>query len=256
VSLADIADTLEEAMFADSLLDSHWAGRSRRGWATLASFAFEGIALALLLLLPLLYTQAVLPLRKSPEIIVPPSAAEPAPEGRTSVPQGVTIIHQEHPGGLHAPQRIPLQTNTDPDTGPPAVPLAMGNSEGGGCGRACQGVPYSTGNSAAVIPPPPPQEPPVRKPRTSVMMEGSLIHRVEPIYPPPAKAMRIQGTVVLAAIVGREGAIEKLKALSGHPLLVQAALDAVRQWRYRPYVLNGEPLEVETRITVNFVLSR
>jgi len=87
-------------------------------------------------------------------------------------------------------------------------------------------------------------------------MEGSLIYRVEPQYPAVAKAMGIQGQVVLAAVISREGSIEKLQPLSGHPFLVKAALDAVRQWRYRPYILNGEPIEVDTRVTVNFTLNR
>jgi protein TonB len=91
--------------------------------------------------------------------------------------------------------------------------------------------------------------------RVSAMMEGMLIRRVQPVYPEAAKAMRVQGAVVLQAIISKEGRIEHLQAIRGHFLLVQAALDAVRQWRYRPYVLNGEAVEVETQVTVNFVLS-
>ena len=87
------------------------------------------------------------------------------------------------------------------------------------------------------------------------MMEGNLVHRVQPDYPSLARQVRVQGQVVLRAMISREGAIEKLQVLSGHPMLMQAAVDAVRQWRYRPYVLNGEPVEVETQVTVNFVLS-
>jgi len=87
------------------------------------------------------------------------------------------------------------------------------------------------------------------------MMEGNLVHRVQPEYPALARQVRIQGLVVLRAIISRDGTIENLQALSGHPLLVPAALNAVRQWRYRPYVLNGEPVEVETEVKVNFILS-
>jgi len=75
------------------------------------------------------------------------------------------------------------------------------------------------------------------------------------MYPPLAKAARIQGPVRLQAIISKQGTIENLQVLIGHPMLVTAAVQAVRQWRYRPYVLNGEPVEVETEITVNFVLS-
>jgi len=87
------------------------------------------------------------------------------------------------------------------------------------------------------------------------MMEGNLIYRVQPEYPALARQVRIQGLVVLRAIISRDGTIENLQALSGHPLLIPSALNAVRQWRYRPYVLNGEPVEVETEVKVNFILS-
>ncbi len=87
------------------------------------------------------------------------------------------------------------------------------------------------------------------------MMEGNLIYRVEPEYPAIARLAHIQGAVVLHAIIGKEGKIENLQAVSGPPLLIRAALDAVRQWRYRPYLLNGDPVEVETQVTVNFILA-
>ena len=87
------------------------------------------------------------------------------------------------------------------------------------------------------------------------MMEGNLILRVQPDYPTIARQARVQGQVVLRAMISREGTIENLQVLSGHPMLVRAAVNAVQQWRYRPYVLNGEPIEVETEVKVNFVLS-
>ena len=86
-------------------------------------------------------------------------------------------------------------------------------------------------------------------------MEGNLIYKVQPIYPPLARAARIQGTVMLRAVISRTCTIENLQVVSGPPLLVRAAMDAVLQWRYRPYVLNGDPVEVETQVTVNFSLS-
>jgi protein TonB len=87
-------------------------------------------------------------------------------------------------------------------------------------------------------------------------MEGNLIRRVQPTYPVPAKAAGIQGTVLLKAIIGRDGKIEKVQVLTGHPLLVKAAVDAVSQWLYRPYLLNDQAVEVETEVTVNFILGR
>jgi protein TonB len=91
--------------------------------------------------------------------------------------------------------------------------------------------------------------------RTSSMLEGNLMRRVQPAYPPLARTARIQGSVILAAVISKAGTIENLRALSGPPMLVPAAIEAVSQWRYRPYILNSEPIEVETQITVNFTLS-
>ena len=85
--------------------------------------------------------------------------------------------------------------------------------------------------------------------------QGLLIHKVQPQYPPLARQARIQGIVVLQALIGKDGAIQNLHVVSGHPMLTGAALDAVKQWRYKPYFLNGEPVEVETTINVNFTLA-
>jgi len=87
------------------------------------------------------------------------------------------------------------------------------------------------------------------------MMEGNLIYRMQPDYPALARLARIQGAVVLRAVISKQGTIDNLQAVSGPPLLMKAAIDAVQQWRYRPYLLNGEPVEVDTEITVNFVLA-
>ena len=86
-------------------------------------------------------------------------------------------------------------------------------------------------------------------------MDGYLIHRVQPDYPALAERARIQGRVEIAAVISKEGTIENLQVLKGHPMLVRAAIDAVKQWRYRPYILNGDPIEVNTNITVTFSLA-
>ncbi len=86
------------------------------------------------------------------------------------------------------------------------------------------------------------------------MMDGYLIRRVQPDYPALAKQARIQGPVELAAVISTEGTIERLHAVTGHPMLIPAAINAVKQWRYRPYILNGDPIEVDTQITVIFSL--
>jgi protein TonB len=85
--------------------------------------------------------------------------------------------------------------------------------------------------------------------------KGMLIQKIEPTYPPIARSARIQGQVVLTAIISKTGNIQNLTLVSGHPMLVPAALDAVKQWRYRPFLLNGEPVEVETTVTLTFQLS-
>jgi protein TonB len=108
-----------------------------------------------------------------------------------------------------------------------------------------------------MLPPPPrPSVPPPSATRriqvSGGVSQGFLIQQVRPAYPALAIAARVQGPVVLNALISRSGTIENLRLVSGHPMLVQAAIDAVRQWRYRPYLLNGEPVEVETQITVNF----
>jgi len=86
--------------------------------------------------------------------------------------------------------------------------------------------------------------------------EANLIHDVPPQYPPEAGRERIEGTVVLLAVIGKDGSVQDVQVVSGLPLLAQAAMDAVNQWRYKPYLLNGVPVEIESRITINFTLSR
>ena len=99
----------------------------------------------------------------------------------------------------------------------------------------------------------------LRRIRTRIKLGGQVQaakswHQPQPVYPPLARQARIQGKVVLHAIIDKDGRVSQLEVVSGHPLLVQAALDAVKQWRYQPTMLNGEPVEVDTTITVNFVL--
>src|SRR5271154_3748691 len=85
--------------------------------------------------------------------------------------------------------------------------------------------------------------------------QGLLVRRVQPNYPPLARQARISGTVVLHAVISKDGSIENLTLVSGHPMLAPAAIDAVKQWKYRPYLLNGEPVEVDTEVLVNFTLA-
>ena len=105
-------------------------------------------------------------------------------------------------------------------------------------------------------PPPPPLPPPQRIRQGGNVQQAMQIVKVQPVYPPLAKQARIQGVVILEAIIGKDGAVTEVKVISGHPLLQQAAIDAVSQWKYKPTLLNGEPVEVVTTVTVNFAFQQ
>jgi periplasmic protein TonB len=166
------------------------------------------------------------------------------------------IVSNLRDGHLMLPGRIPRSIVSIDEQGV-ATSSATGWVPGStGTGTDPNGVLHSilSGTGFAAVPPKPAAVP-HNVLRFSVMMQGYLVRRVEPIYPALAKAARIQGPVHLQAMISKQGLIENLQVLSGHPMLAGAAVDAVRQWRYRPYVLNGQAVEVETEITVNFVLS-
>jgi TonB family protein len=102
-------------------------------------------------------------------------------------------------------------------------------------------------------PPPPPPSPPPQRIGSDVA-QANLINQVAPVYPPLARAARLQGTVVMQVLIDRQGAIANVSVISGHELLVDAAVDAVKKWRYKPVLLNGQPIDVVTTITANFVM--
>jgi len=241
-------------MFADSLLENHWTNHSRRGWTTLASFALQTLGIAILLTLPLIYTEGLpkLHLISMSAPLGPPPGPPPArSHPQTSNPaqsnfvRGILVPPSSIPSSVHE-----IVDNSTPDDAPPCAICVPGST---GDMSNTNSVIRSIGTSASAVPPLP--KPVARPPRISHMMEGNLIYRVQPTYPPLARAARIQGPVHLRAVISRTGAIENLQAIDGHPMLVGAAIDAVRQWRYRPYILNDEAVEVETQITVNFSLS-
>lgn len=240
-------------MFADSLLDSHWANRSHRGWTTLASFTLQALAVAILLTLPLLYTEGLPKLRST--VITAPTGSPPgqrAPAGHHAAGNPARPIISLH--GITAPPRIPVGVNQGPDPAPDIDACEACEPFSQGPIGAADPIPTSIGSGPAPIARPV-LRPPAPAVRLSRMMEGNLIHRVEPPYPPLARSARVQGLVILRAIISKTGTIENVQVVSGHPMLVKAARDAVSQWQYRPYVLNGEPVEVETQVTVNFTLS-
>ena len=244
-------------MFTETTYDAMWGHRSRRGWTTIASFTLQGMGIGLLLILPITHPEA-LPswTRMTSPIWTTPAA--PAGQPASQPPQRSTDVAPSNMSvsGLVAPRSIPTEVaNIVETTAPPPVDAGPGVRGGISDRRAGNWVINSIRDSSSNVAPPATQES-HRRPPVSVIMTGYLIHRVEPIYPALAKIARVQGPVLLSAVISRQGTIENLQVLSGHPMLARAAMDAVQQWRYRPYVLNGEPVEVETQVTVNFVLSR
>jgi periplasmic protein TonB len=241
-------------MFADSLLENHWTNHGRRGWTTLASFALQTFAIAILLMLPLIYTKGIpkLHLVSMSAPIGPPLGPPPVAQQHPAMRPGQSNIFH---GIIVTPGTIPsfvrrMVDDTVPQDAAPCsicVPGGVGNTN-------ANAIPGGLGNAVPMVPPPPPR-PAAPPPRVSHMMEGNLIYKIQPVYPPLARQARIQGSVLLRAIISRTGTIENLNVISGHPMLVGAAIEAVRQWRYRPYILNDEPVEVETQVTVNFSLS-
>jgi protein TonB len=127
----------------------------------------------------------------------------------------------------------------------------VGGVAGGQMGGVIGGVIGGVGGA-----PPPPKPTQTRIRQGGNVTAAKLMNKVQPMYPPLARQTRISGTVRLHAIIGKNGSVEQLEVMSGHPLLVQAALDAVRQWKYQPTTLNGEPVEVDTTIDVIFSLNQ
>jgi len=246
---------LEPTMFAESMLETAWAERARRSWTTFTSFGLQALIIGLLLLLPLWRTIGLPSVRTlSTPIRLGKAAAEPSAQVAQPLP-GSAIQPNFHSGPLMQPSRIPtaIAMTAEESSLPETVGVGTGLA-GVALPGASSGLPASLFNGSRPMLPLAPA-PVVRTFRTSTMLEGSLIRRAQPAYPPLVRSARIQGSVILFAVIGRAGSIDHLRVLSGHPLLVPAAIEAVRQWRYHPYVLNNETIEVDTQITVNFVLS-
>lgn len=232
-------------------LEDTWDQSARRGWTTVASFTMQALAMSLLLLIPLLTIQG--PPRLAwfdPHLLAPPPRP-PAP-----VPPGPRGVHRSSLDGMQivTPPSIPdTIARIDDRSVAPAPDVSGINIPGATGDRASRSViPGALGDGPSIAPPP--QAASTRPLPVSHWAEGNLIYRVQPNYPSLARQARIQGTVELRAIISKMGTIENLSVLSGHAMLVPSAVEAVKHWRYRPYLLNGEPIEVETEITVNFIL--
>jgi protein TonB len=228
--------------------------RSARRRAFGASLAIESTILALLIASPLLRSAAGPQLHRLPSpqltFLGDRSHHEPIQHVETATARSTPAI--ANPFQPQPPPSIPgrfgdpagLAEVSAPELPGGDVPGAIETTE---IGRASHFV-----EPPHVTPPVQPDRRPVKL--SEGVLEAQLISRIEPEYPALARQTKTQGTVLLRAIIDREGRITSLAVLSGHPLLVQAALAAVRQWRYRPTMLNGEPVEVETSITVIFRL--
>jgi protein TonB len=161
---------------------------------------------------------------------------------------------------MRAPTVIPRTINQTRDNEPPPAAVGVvggvpGGVPGGSTLGVLGGVIGSVLQQAAPPPPPPPTPQAPKRIRVGGQVESAkLIFQPKPDYPPLAKMARIQGTVRLDAIISKDGTIQNLKVISGHPLLVKAALEAVERWRYQPTMLNGDAVEVATEIDVNFTL--
>lgn len=248
-------------MFSDSLLE-FGPQRKRRVFATTTSFIFNCVAIGIMLIMPLVFTEA-LPKAQLLTFLVAPPPPPPPPPAAAAEP--VRVVHQIqtdmlNTGQLRTPTKIPqkIEMIKEEEAPPPMMATGgvvggvPGGIPGGQLGGVIGGIVSAANNAAApkFIP-----NVPQRVRISQGVTKGLLIHRVEPTYPPLARAARVQGEVILSAIIGTDGEIRNLQLVSGHPMLVPAAVDAVKQWRYKPYLLNGTPVEVETTVTVIFSLS-
>jgi periplasmic protein TonB len=245
---------------AQCLVESDAEGLARarrlRRKALVISVVLEVALIGVMLLWPLI-TPGVLP----QQYVVTPAppyhggGGERANPGRPQHPAASHLIPLFE---IYRPIIHPSPMGKQPDSseqsfdggpiGPPGVPGGFGP------GPAIPGG-SEFGPVVPEIPRPAPPKPAAPRPMSEGVMEAALIHRVLPEYPPLARTAHISGVVRLRAIIATDGSVRELSVLSGSPLLVQSALAAVREWRYRPTRLNGEAVEVETLITVNFVLN-
>ena len=233
-------------MFEDALLESgkHSPG-TQRTVSTAASLLLQTGLLALFAIVPLLASRAVPDFAPPAERVWLPHTDNPAP-----VP-----VHSTSGGGselfvasrvLTPPSQIrPLDRRASVEE---IGPVEIRNNHSAGPNNISNIVGSGLG-------PVVPDNPATKHPPVSVLEQGVVLTRVQPVYPHIAIVNRIQGPVHLHAVIAANGNLEALRVLDGHPMLAQAALEAVRQWRFRPYALNGKPIEVQTEVTVNFTLN-
>lgn len=233
-------------MFEDSLMESGNKIKAKSKYWSIASLLLNGGLLIAAIVWPLLHPQAL------PTAVMAPLMVAPAPPPPSAPPPQipkVQIKSETMSEELQAPSKIPKEVKLVKEA---AIPPSMDDVKG--LDNGPQGAIGTIMNSIPAGPPI------VRKQATrslsisSGVMAGNLVNKTLPAYPAIARAAHIQGVVVLQATISTAGSIENLRVMSGPPMLQQAAFDAVRSWRYQPYLLNGSPVEVETTINVVFTL--
>lgn len=244
-------------MFEDSLLESGGRLKTKRGMTTTISFLIQVGLVCVLVLIPLIFTEALPKQQLMTFLVAPPPPPPPPPPAAAPVHVVRHIETDIVNGELRTPTKIPKKVEMIKEDEPPPPVMAAAGVVGGVPG----GVPGGQmgGVIGGIISSTPVAVPKVATPQrvrvSSGVSQGLLVRRVQPTYPPLARQARIQGTVVLDAQISKTGDIQNLRLVSGHPMLAPAAIEAVKQWKYKPYLLNGEPVEVDTQIVVNFNLS-
>ncbi|HEV2520858.1 MAG TPA: TonB family protein [Candidatus Acidoferrales bacterium] len=237
-------------MFDDLLESTVEKKKTNKGWSVILSGAVQAFILGILILIPLIYTEALPKAMLSTLLIAPPPPPPPPPPPapvKTIVKPVARLIQS---GKLMQPRAIPKEVAVFKEAELPPDVITNSGQTGGVFG----GIPGQGMVSGPAVPPPPKPTAPARIKQGGNVTAASIITQTRPVYPPLARQARIQGNVVLHAIIDKDGKVAQLEVISGHPLLVQSALDAVKQWRYKPTLLNGDPVEVDTTITVTFTM--
>ena len=250
-------------MFETAILDDRGT-RSRR-W-TMAAATLQMGFVGVLLLIPLVAPEHLQMLVKQASISMQPMREPPPVQTTNSASStqtsAITLPQTIAARPLTAPSRILNRVAAIIDSPSDFLAVSSGPPQGpAGPFTNTNGI-IGLNTTIGVVPPPPP-EPVAVKPATptgpvrvgGTVMEAKIVKKVLPVYPALAKQIRISGSVRLEGVIAKDGTIQKLKVLSGHPLLVTAAVDAVRQWVYSPTQLNGQAVEVIAPIDVNFILN-
>ncbi|HEY3619237.1 MAG TPA: TonB family protein [Candidatus Sulfotelmatobacter sp.] len=244
-------------MFEDSLIESGGKLKTKRGWTSIVSFAIQIMIVGVMVLIPLIFTEALPKGTTLFMLVAPPPPPPPPPPAAAPVRVVKQVQTDIINGELRTPTKIPKKVEMiKEEEAPPPVMAStgvVGGVPGGVPGGSMGGVIGSVLSSTPVAVPK--IATPQRVRVSSGVSSGLLIRKVSPNYPPLARQARIQGTVVLQAQISKDGSIQNLQLISGHPMLAPAAIEAVKQWKYKPYLLNGEPVEVETQVQVNFTLA-